>query len=185
MLGRRRSPRMRLLLSPANRREPRRRKLTMLKVITASNGMFTLESVDERPLSPEDERLCRLIDTNLRIGYLHVGAVSKLRRIAKEIEAGALAADDGLKQAETVHSGLVSAEMRFKTSQFTVKAIDSNGIVIDYISSNQTKGYDIKIHVEDVPISEEKWNFCNCSPWVGLLSASRPGFDGGGSSDPP
>ena len=128
----------------------------MLKVIPESHGTFALKPKDESSLTSEEETLCKLVDMNVHIESLYVEAVSKLRKIAEDIEAKAITAGEGLKKAQSVDRDLELKKREVRKPQFSVKPVDRDWHEID--SNSHDKAYDIDIHAEDVAIPEDKRN---------------------------
>src|SRR5271166_1409183 len=128
----------------------------MLKVIPESHGTFALKPKDESSLTSEEETLCKLVDMNVHIESLYVEAVSKLRKIAEDIEAKSITAGEGLKKAQSVDRDLELKKREVRKPQFSVKPVDRDWHEID--SNSHDKAYDIDIHAEDVAIPEDKRN---------------------------
>lgn len=85
-------------------------------------------------------------------------AESEVSIIAEKVRTKALSVSDGLKQAVDVEQNLERNLKNIKRRAFTVFAKDEEGHRYQYPDPS-VKIFDILIHTEDLPVSEEKSNF--------------------------
>ncbi len=118
--------------------------------------MDTIASI--APTAPAVDELNKVFERVEQERIYSRRAETELASIAEQVTNGGTSVLDGLKKARAVEQDLEANRKKIKKKAFTVYSLDENGNRIEY-SDLLRKPFEIGIHIEDLPISEEKADF--------------------------
>jgi hypothetical protein len=125
--------------------------------LTKSNGSLVVSYSDGRVVAPEVDELNKVFQRIEQEKIYANSAESDVAHIADEVIGGTPVLD-ALTKARAIEEKLDAEKKKIKKSAFTIYSTDEHGNRIEYLDRSSTP-FDILIHTEDLPVSEEKANF--------------------------
>ncbi len=115
---------------------------------------------DDCTAPADDVELCNLVNANTQFENKQVEAVTKLQEIAKKVaEPEPCDVSKALADARQIDKDLENSFKQIrKKGAFAIQAVDSQGEPVGRHDENKLAD-DIRMHVDDVPISDEKLDF--------------------------